>query len=254
MLLHSSEVLEGRPTAKQCKRHLESDTNPKPCKIKALEHPPAAPPSAEPIDDDIVGGEGVGDEFATTKATLGSATENQPGEASDKPAAGKAELEEPPAPATPPGADVHDKHGKSDNGDSDKDSTSSSEQSSSSSSSSSASAGASDEGDGDAAPEVPDNVYGVPVRIETRSDSTAIGLRVDCPNASHVGCNKYRSLKVWNDELGEHAAILYLGTWLSEAYSRSHASHAAWRPTLTQVKQFQRSKKDHGGAGASSSK
>eukprot|EP00959_Pyramimonas_sp_CCMP1952_P159189 3329334-Pyramimonas_sp.AAC.1 len=147
-----------------------------------------------------------------------------------------------------------DKPGKSVNGDSDTDSTSSSEQSSSSSKPSSASTGASDENDGGAAPEAPDNVYGVAVRIETRSDSTAIGLRVDCPNASHVGCNKYRSLRVWNDELGEHAAVLYLGTWLSEAYSRSHASHAAWRPTLKQVKQFQKSKKDSGGAGASSSK
>eukprot|EP00959_Pyramimonas_sp_CCMP1952_P067122 1401342-Pyramimonas_sp.AAC.1 len=61
MLLHSSEVLEGKPSAKQCKRHLDSGNNPKLCKIKELKHPPAAPLSAEPIDGDIVGGEGVGD-------------------------------------------------------------------------------------------------------------------------------------------------------------------------------------------------
>ena len=68
-----------------------------------------------------------------------------------------------------------------------------------------------------------------------RGDS---GLRITCPNPLHPGCNCYRSTKLWTEEFGVEAPVLYLKTWMAKSFTMDPARHKRWRPGKNDVRLF----------------
>ena len=80
----------------------------------------------------------------------------------------------------------------------------------------------------------------VPISIEGRRVTKEVrrtghwGLRLTCP--AHSFCDRCRAVNMWLPEFGANGPAYYLGCWLSEAWSKSHAEHSAWKPTPAEVR------------------
>jgi hypothetical protein len=89
---------------------------------------------------------------------------------------------------------------------------------------------------------VPPTILGIPCRIEWHMYKGTAGLRILCNR--HVNCAKYRSLKLWEEQLGPSAASQYLATWLAAGPLMEREDHSLFRPTLAQVRAFVRDHPD----------
>ena len=70
-------------------------------------------------------------------------------------------------------------------------------------------------------------------KVEEGKDG-AIGWRLKCP--FHAACNKYRSLRQWQVELGPRSIELYLATWTLNPDNLAKREHKVWRPSLQEVR------------------
>ena len=125
-------------------------------------------------------------------------------------------------------------------------SSSSAESTSSSSSSSSFSlqAGTREETPGAALANLPRGVLGAEIKYVRRrvlgTWTFASRILVRCCNPEHaaLGCEKSRSTRLMTDRFGEMAPVIFLGAWLSQAFTMSAEKHCKYKPTTADMCKF----------------
>ena len=84
----------------------------------------------------------------------------------------------------------------------------------------------------------PVEINGVLVKRETHQGRGDSGLRITCTNPEHGLCTCYRSTKLWTDEFGMEAPVLFLKTWMAKSFSMDAATHRRWRPGRRDIRLF----------------
>ena len=94
-----------------------------------------------------------------------------------------------------------------------------------------------DDGRGERDP-YPEEIEGMRVSRESHLGRGDDGLRVQCMNPAHGNCSCYRSVKMWTDDFGIDAPVLFIKTWLSKSFSKTRDQHKRWRPGKNDVKLY----------------
>ena len=90
----------------------------------------------------------------------------------------------------------------------------------------------------DAADPYPAEIDGLLLKRERHLGRGDFGLRIACPNPAHPLCTCYRSAKMWTEDFGVEAPVLFLKTWMAKAFTTDQVRHKRWRPGKNDVRLF----------------
>jgi len=101
---------------------------------------------------------------------------------------------------------------------------------------------ASEDSEEDAERQWPSHIDGTLLRIvpEDTVHGCAQRLRVQCPNADHAGCHVSRSVRRDVANFGESGALVFLRTWMAQAFSMPVGFHRKWKPNQGDMREYMR--------------
>ena len=101
---------------------------------------------------------------------------------------------------------------------------------------------ASEDSEEDAERQWPSHIDGTLLRIvpEDTVHRYAQRLHVQCPNADHLRCHVSRSVRLDVATFGESGALVFLGTWMAQAYSMPVGCHKNWKPMVGDMREYMR--------------